>query len=255
MKRNYLLKGWAVLFLFAVLFAGCNKEEEEVPEDIAKFSFDSQAVLDQLPEGLKSSEDDMAEECVSMIEGALDMSAFMDNMEVPDNAVKTSKKASGDTWQWTWSYMGETWTFYWTYDEDSSKKYWTMQIQYGAGAKYDYITAWVKKDGSGGQVIYSFNWVNIYDAQATDYVDLHWIYNWSLDASGNYHIDWKYESSELEVENYMSYDILINADGSGTIDYYLNDVLFYHMEWDVAGNGSWVYYFGDMEQSGTWLAG
>mgnify|MGYP001075224990 FL=1 len=93
------------------------------------------------------------------------------------------------------------------------------------------------------------------DPEDADLVDLHWIYNWDLDSNGNYHIDWTYESSEADVDNYMSYNILINADGSGTVDYYLNDVLFYHMEWDSAGNGSWVYYFGDSENSGTWLAG
>ena len=46
-----------------------------------------------------------------------------------------------------------------------------------------------------------------------------------------------------------------NADGSGFIDYYLEDVLFYHMEWDALGNGSWVYYLGDSELTGTWTAG
>lgn len=255
MNRNFLFRGWAVLFMFAILFAGCSKDEEEVPEDFAEFSFDSQAVIDQLPSGLKTSTDDQAQNCVDMIESALDMSDFMDNMEVPDNAVKTSKKSSGDTWQWTWSYGGEVWTFYWTYSEDSSKKYWTMQIQYGAGDKFDYISAWEKKDGTGGQLVYSFNWVNIYDGEYTDYVDLHWIYNWSIDANGNYHIDWEYESGETEIDNFMSYDILINADGSGSVEYYMNDVLLYHMEWDAAGNGSWIYYFGEMEQSGTWLAG
>ena len=110
MSRNYLLKGWAVLFMFAILFAACSKDEEEVPEDFAKFSFDSQSVMDQLPAGLKASTDEHAQECVGMIESALDMSSFMDNMDVPDNAVKTSKKSSGDTWQWTWSYGGEVWT-------------------------------------------------------------------------------------------------------------------------------------------------
>ncbi len=255
MNRNILLKGWAVLFLFAIVVTGCNKDEEEGPGEFAGLSFEGQAVLDQLPSGLKASTDEKAEECVGMIEDALDMSSFMDNMDVPDNAVKTSKKSSGDTWQWTWSYGGEVWTFFWTFSEDSSKKYWTMQIQYGAGAKADYISAWEKKDGTGGQVVYSFNWLNLQDTEDTDLVDLHLIYNWSLDSNGNYHIDWTYESSETDVDNFMSYDILINADGSGSVDYYMNDALFYHMEWDAAGNGSWVYYFGDSELSGAWVAG
>jgi len=53
----------------------------------------------------------------------------------------------------------------------------------------------------------------------------------------------------------MQYSILINGDGSGELDYYYYDQLFYHMEWDAAGNGSWHYYFGETEDSGTWSAG
>ena len=225
MNRNFLLKGWAVLFLLAIVVGGCNKDEE--PEEFAKLSFDGQAVIDQLPSGLKASSDEHAQECVDMIESALDMSAFMDNLDVPDNAIRSSKKGSGDSWQWTWTYAGETWTFYWTYDEDSSKRYWTMQIQFGAGAKYDYITAWEKKDGTGGEVVYSFNWVNIYDAEYTDYVDLHWTYTWNLDASGNYHFDWTYESNETDVDNYISYNIVVNADGSGSLDHRAGQAVFF----------------------------
>lgn len=254
MDKCYVLKSWALFLLLLVFFAGCKKEEEDVPEDFAELSFDAEEVLDLLPEGLTSSPDDKAQECVDMIEQALDMSAFEANLIVPGNAMRSSKKAAGDTWYWTWNYMGEIWTFYWTYSEDAVKEYWTMQIQVGDGARYDYIYAWEYKNGSGGEVVYSFNWVLIYEDEP-DYEDLHWTYRWTLDGSGNYQFEWTYDSDDLEVDYYMNYDIVVNADGSGTLDYYLNDTLFYHMEWDTAGNGSWIYYFGDMTQSGTWVAG
>jgi len=235
------------------MLAGCNKEEDETPGNFAELAFDGQEVMDQLPEGLLNSNDEMARECVDMIEQALDMSAFQANLIVPDNAVRVSKKASGDTWYWTWNYMGEIWTFYWTYSEDAAKNYWTMKIQYGNGEKYDYISAWEYKDGSGGEVVYSFNWVLIYD-DVEDYEDLHWTYRWNVDSSGNYQFGWTYDSDNLEVNYYLKYEIVVNADGSGTLDYYLNDSLFYHIEWDTAGNGSWIYYLGDFTQSGSWSA-
>ncbi len=254
MNRSFLLKGWTVFFLFAILVAGCNKEED-VPPEFAELSFDSQEVLDMLPAGLTASTDPKAEECVEMIEDALDMSAFQDNLVVPDNAMHSSKKGSGDTWSWTWSYMGETWTFYWTYSEDSNKQYWTMEIQIGAGARFDYITAWEMKDGSAGEVVYSFNWIGLYEENPDDYVDLHMTYSWSLDASGTYHFDWSYEVDDPDYNYLMEYSIVINPDGSGEVDYYFYDELFYHMEWDAQGNGSWHYYFGELEESGSWTAG
>ena len=253
MNINYALRSWVLFLLLVVLFAGCKKDEDEIPEDFAELAFDGQEVLDQLPQGLLNSGDQMAQECVAMIEGALDMSAFQANLIVPDNAVRSSKKATGGTWYWSWNYMGELWTFYWTHSEDASKNYWTMQIQYGNGEKYDYITAWEYKDGSGGEVVYSFNWVLIYE-ETCDYEDLHWTYRWNVDSSGNFQFEWTCDSDCLEVNYYMNYDIVVNADGSGTLDYYLNDVLFYHIEWDAAGNGSWIYYLGGYTQSGTWIA-
>lgn len=253
MYRRILSKGWTVLFLFAILVTGCNKED--VPPEFEQLSFDGQKVMETLPAGLIASDDPKAQECVDMIEDALDMSAFQNNLVVPDNAQRSSKKASGDTWSWTWSYMGETWTYYWTYDEDNTKKYWTMQIQVGAGEKYNYITAWEMKDGSAGEVVYSFNWLGIYEQNSEDYVDLHWTYSWSLDASGAYHFSWAYDADSAEYDYYMDYYIVIYADGSGEVDYYFLDELFYHMEWDALGNGSWNYYYLGMDESGTWTAG
>lgn len=254
MDNSFLLRGWLITFIFAVLFAGCNKEDDLAP-DFKELSFTDQEVLDRLPDGLLASNDPKAQECVIMIQEALDMSAFQDNLEVPDNAQRLSKKASGDTWSWTFSYAGETWTFYWTYSEDSSKEYWNMEIQHGEGDRYDYISAWEMKDGSAGEVVYSFNWVQLYDEEYIDYVDLHMIFRWNVDTSGNYHFDWTYEGNSIEYEYVMQYSIFINADGSGELDYYYYDQLFYHMEWDAAGNGSWHYYFGETEDSGTWSAG
>jgi len=132
MNKNYVLRSWALFLFLLVLFAGCKKEENETPGNFAELAFDGQKVLDQLPEGLLNSNDEMAQECVDMIEQALDMSAFQANLIVPDNAMRSSKKASGDTWYWTWNYMGEIWTFYWTYSEDATKNYWNIRTEAAA---------------------------------------------------------------------------------------------------------------------------
>ena len=174
MKRRIFIRGGILIFAFALLFTGCSKEEDE-----------------------------LAQECVEMIEQAIDMSEFQANLIVPDNAVRSSKKASGDTWSWTFNYMGGTWTFYWTYEEDATKHYWTMEIQFGDGERYDYITAWEMKDGSGGEVVYSFNWVLIYEEEYSDYEDLHWTYSWDLDTSGTYHISWTCDADIPDFDFFM----------------------------------------------------
>lgn len=252
MKAKYLFRIMTGTVILAMLATGCKKDDPAPAFE--EFSFDAEEVLAKLPDGLKNSTDEYAQQCVGFIESAVDMSSFFDNMTPPDDARQTDKKGSSGTWSWTWSYMGESYTFYWTYDEDNTKRYWTMEIQFGDGPRYDYIEAWEMKDGSQGWLSFNFNWVYIYD-DSEDYEDLYWTYTWRTDGDGTYYFDWYYDSSESGYQYLMHYDIVINPDGSGSIDYYSADVLFYHMEWDAAGNGSWAYYLGDYTMTGAWTAG
>ncbi len=254
MKTRFYLKGIIGLILLLTIAVGCNKEDE-APE-FATLSFNGAEVMTKLPAGLTNSTDQYAQECVDMIEYALDMTGFIDNMAVPDDAQKSSKKGTGDTWTWTWEYGGESFTFHWTYDEDNSKRYWTMEVSFGGGPLFDYIEAWEMKDGSEGEVTYNFNWVTINDGDPMeDYVDLFWKYSWRLDSSGTYYFTWTYDTNDAEYDFFMRYEIVIYADGSGEIDYIFFDEPYYHMEWTTSGGGSWIYYFGGVETSGTWPAG
>jgi hypothetical protein len=55
---------------------------------------------------------------------------------------------------------------------------------------------------------------------------------------------------------YLTYEVVVNEDGSGYIEYWLVGYLVYEMEWDVLGNGTWTYYSGGEElMSGSWTAG
>jgi hypothetical protein len=258
MRKDLITKGFTVILLLAFFTAGC-KKDELTPEDLQSLSFNSEEVLALVPEGLKNSTDPYAQSCVDYIESAVDMSGFISNLEVPSDAVKSSKKSTTgkDTWQWSWYYGGESFTFYWTYDEDNAKRYWTMEIQFNNGPRYDYITAWESKDGTEGEVIYNFGWAAIYstDQCVDDYDFIYWRYSWNKDCSGAYHLKFTWDSDDPECDMYLHYDAVINADGSGTIDYYLMDQLFYHMEWDTVGNGSWTYYSdGTVIMSGSWTA-
>ena len=252
MTRKFHLKGLAVLGIFACLLLAC--EKEEVRPEFRQMTFESQEVLDKLPEGLTNSDDSYAMECVSMINDALDMSEFVGDMEVPDGAVKTARKSSGDTWTWTVNAQGHTYSFYWTYSDDSEKHYWTMEIEVDGSDKYAYIQAWEYKDGSGGQVKYNFNWVAaVYGS--TDFDEIFWTYTWDLDDSGNYHFTMTWDGSEEGYDFYIEYAIVVNEDGSGSIQYWLMEELVYEMVWDAQGNGTWIFYSGGQEfMSGSWTA-
>ncbi|MDF1573350.1 MAG: hypothetical protein P1P82_17205 [Bacteroidales bacterium] len=252
MIRTNFTKAWVAIFAVATISMGCNKENDDTPP-AEQLSFNTREVMDKLPQGLINSDDEYAQQCVDDIESALDMSTFMDNMVPPEDAVKTSKKAvSGDTWSWNVTYGDMSYTFYWSYEEDNAKRYWTMDIQFNDGERYSYISAWESKDGKNGEVIYNFNWVDAYEG-STDYEDLYWRYSWTLDDDGNYEFGWDYDSNTEEYDYFLKYTVVVNADGSGYIDYYSMDVQFYHMEWDAMGNGSWTYFYGEeFTQSGSW---
>ncbi len=259
MKHHILIKGLAVIISMAFFSVGCSEDEDPTPEELQKLSFTSEQVLSRVPDGLKNSSDTYAQSCYDFIESACDMSLFSDNMEVPENATRSSKKSTtaADSWQWTWHYGGESFTFYWTYDEDASKHYWTMEIQFGSGPRYNYIDAWETKDGTQGEVVYNWGWAAIYGGEEVSEDDFIYLkYTWNLDASGVYHVNYILEGGGEDYEAALQYTVQINADGSGEVNYYMMDSLLYHMEWDVLGNGSWVYYIGGEEyMSGAWAAG
>jgi len=253
MKTKAHVKGCVGIVMISLILFGCGKDEVVNPE-FQNMTFESQEVLDKLPAGLLNSSDEHAEECISMIEDALDMSQFIENMDVPEGAEKVAKKSSSNTWRWSFYADGYNYTFYWTYSEDATKHYWTMEIEVEGASKYAYIQAWEYKDGSGGQVKYNFNWVAA-AYESTEYEDIYWTYTWTLDGSGNYHFTMTWDADDGMEDYYLSYEVLVNDDGSGSIEYWLMGYLVYEMAWDALGNGTWAYYSGGEElMSGSWSA-
>jgi len=247
MKISFYFKGIFGLLLMGLLVTACKKEEVQEPEDFQELSFDSEAVLDLLPAGLENSDDFYAQLCVSYVTTGVDMSSFAGSMVVPGDA----QNSSGDTWQWSWNYGGESLTYIWSFDEDGSKRSWSMDIQYNGGPLLDYVDAWEYKDGSGGEVLYNFNWATLGEEEPSE--TLNWKYVWKKNGAGDYTIDWYWESDSQEYTYLTQYSIIVKADGSGSLDTYSEGSKLYHMVWDAQGNGSWV--MGDDEDSGSWTAG
>lgn len=260
MKKFY--KYFVPLFLVVVLafVTGCKKDDDKEVPAFGGLSLTEEEIISKIPAGLKASTDENAQACVDAIESAADWSSFYDELTPPENAVKVNNKSTAGegTWKWSYPYQETTITYYWTYEETATKHTWTMEIQFGDGPLYSFIEAWELKDGTQGEVKYNIQWAcfyydEYYEEQYEDCEDLYWKYTWNKNASGVINFTFIWESSDTEYPYYVKYELVLNPDGSGTLDYYsAGGYTHWHYEWDADGNGSWVWYYGDSTMSGSW---
>jgi hypothetical protein len=258
MKSDFLWKGRVPVLLLGLFLSGCSTDFE-VPEDFRPLSFEAEEVLGTLPAGLKHAPDSYAQSCYSYIESAVDMSVFIDNMEIPEDAWRPSVRSAPGvyTWQWNWLYKGGAFTLYWRSEDRGGKRCWSMDIRYGTGPCCDYLDAWETLGGSEGELRWNYGWEDIFTgAFPEDHESEYWRYNWKQESDGSWIIGHTWDSDDPAYDIHLSYDVVIDPDGSGVVDYFLRDELFHHMEWDHRGNGSWLYYEdGEVFLDGTWTAG
>jgi hypothetical protein len=254
---KHTIKITTLLLLVLAFVVSCSKDDStDSGGQYEAFAFQADEVINKVPQGLKNSDNPYAEDCYEAIEQAVDMSSFVALMEPPANAqvVNTKSTEGSVTYTWTETYDGQTYTYIWIYSDDATKNYYTMQIQINGGPIYNFVDAWEFKDGNKGQVKFNFNY--IYCSYYTDYEfeceDLYWTYTWEITASGRYNFSYYIDSGIDDYSYSLRIDIVLEADGSGSIDYYSADELFWHMEWDSIGNGSYTYYYGGYEESGSW---
>jgi hypothetical protein len=256
MKMQRLFYGLSILLALGLVFSACSREDDPTPEEFREISFDGDVVLDKVPDGLKNSTDTYAQMCYGYIQSAVDMSSFIETMEVPDDARKSNAKSSGDTWSWSFSDGARSWTFYWTYEESGGKRYWSMDVQFDGGATYDYIDAWESMDGTEGEVVYNFMWAYVYTGEEYSEEDFqYWRYAWELANDGTYTLTYIIDSDDPEYDVLYNYVVTVNDDGSGEVALYFYDELWYLMTWAVDGSGTWAWYLEDgSEFSGAWPA-
>lgn len=250
--KNLTGKLLAMLMILALIHSCSKDDTDDFAREFESIAFDSEVITDMLPDNLKNSDNSYAQQVVAYVESATDFAAFSHAFTPPENAVKVGKKST-ESYTWSWNYDGtHIMTMYWTYSEDATKNYWDVEIQFNDGERYSYVSAWEMKDGTAGEIYYNFAWICVWDESEEDCENIYWKYSWSVDDSGNYEFTYLIESEDDEFETTLKYITKVNADGSGQVDYFFYDELYYHFEWDAVGNGSWVWYYGESEQSGTW---
>jgi hypothetical protein len=249
-----------LLVVLIAFVTGCKKDDDDdEPPTFEGFSLTEEEIIDRIPVGLLNSSNENAQACVDAIESAADWSAFYSDLIPPAGAVKVSSKSTSSegTWKWTQPYEGHTISFYWTYEETATKYIWTMEIQFDDSPRYGYIEAWELKDGTQGEVRYNFQWICFYnelyyEEYNEDCEDLYWVYTWTMNPSGVINYTFIWETSDTEYLYFLKYELVLNPDGSGTLDYYSVGAFdHWHYEWDALGNGTWVWYTEGTEVSGS----
>lgn len=257
MKKVFQLS-LALIGISFFSLTSCSKDDD--PPKAPAFeetSFDHEAILAKVPEGLKNSDDTYAQSCYGYIQQALSWNAFSSVLTPPEGAEQVSSKSTDDgrvTYRWSAVYGDWTYTYYWTYEKTSTQHVWTIEFQFNDGPAYPYLTLTELLDGTGGTAEYNFNWLCYFaDEDSESCEDLRYFYTWEAESDGTYRLNWSWESGTSDVTYFLSYEIVLNADGSGNLEYYSEDELLYSMEWDAVGNGSWVFYLdGETYMSGSW---
>lgn len=244
-KINFL---WYFFVGLALLLTSCNKDEEEATPEPETIAFNQEEVVNQLPSAMLSSSDENAQTVVGLVESATDWSAFEEYFEPAEEAVIV--KSSDVTYKWSWTYGSSQIIFWWTYEEDATKNYWTLEIQWDNGIRAPFLEAWENKDGTQGELKYSFAWTDTEEDE--DYNDLYWVYTYEIASNGDYTFTWVYETDSDAYDNYLKYEVFVSHDGSGSVSYYLTGSLFYMAEWDASGNGTLYYYLGGGTYTYTW---
>jgi hypothetical protein len=217
MKKNVKFLTFLLAAVAIVFVSSCSKDDDNSSggTEFKKPSGAATVSKIKIPTALQNSTNPYAMMASSYIQSAVSMTSAFSSFEVPSGASHSTAKstASEDVWYWT-DGSSKFWMTYW---EDGSKYYWKCELSLAGAAKYTVLTAEEKKDGTGGEVKY-------YAAANTIALTYTWTYVNNV------------LTVNMDVEGF-SLDIVINADGSGTVDYVAGEDNF-HMVWDAAGSGS-----------------
>jgi hypothetical protein len=245
--KFWRLSGWLSGLLVLSLVIGCGDDDDDSttgpgpqgPPDVAMNEI-------TVPSGLENVQDPMAQQALQYILGANSFTNWASYFDPDKKSVGAA--LDGPPWTETWTENGLTITM--TIDEDESGYYWDIVLD-GTDGEYEYdeflfIESWQTTDGTTGEML-------IYDPE-TQTGDELFSWAWDTASDGTYTLEMAdYDAGEKIV-------IIINPDGSGSLDYYYWDdveeewVLSFGFSWDADGDGEWTEYNedGSVADSGDW---
>ncbi len=227
--------------IFSIIFAtGCKKDDTAEPGNAKEFQLKSITV----PDAMAQSSNQGAQMAVSYINMINGMSSYQGMMHPPGKSAPIHYKSGVETYTWDVNDNSGHYTATMTISDTPDKTIWDLYITGTMGefelTNFHFIHATQKKDESGSDFL-------VYDPETgNEYMDISW--NIMPDGSTVY---------EFEVFQETWLKVIINADGSGSIEFrewaYGDYVLTYKATWDTSGHGQyWEYEDGQVTDQGTW---
>lgn len=240
LKKTYPI--WLLGLMVVFLAFACSDDDEETPTGTNnQQTMDHIPTLDsiQVPAAMAASSDPYAQMAVTYVNMTNGLANLGQYFVPPSKAAKSAAYAGSeaDTLIWSWSYGGIT--VYLKFWETLTHYYW----RYMWHGTYDQVVYdnWIwyaanqTKDGTAGQLV----WYD--DNSLIPFLTWEWTY-----LAGVYTLTYTFDNINQLI-------ITVNADGSGSLEYYEDSVLKLRIIWYANGSGAWWTYGPD--SNGTWLVG
>ncbi len=231
---------WILALMAALVLFACSDDDEKTPTGGTPPQPTPTVASIAVPAGMQSSGNSYAQQAVTWVTIANVFISMASQVTAPGKINPMSYKTANAFDSSTWSYTTQGLTFSIIYWDDALTHYWDLRYD-GTDGVYTYddwlVARFVqKKDGTGGSI-------TVYETNTT-----------TVEAS----VVWTYIGGVYTVTLTSGTDvvvIVVNADGSGTLDYTDDGCLELEIEWAADGSGSWVENdCGQGSSSGTWAA-
>ncbi|ELR73913.1 hypothetical protein C900_00077 [Fulvivirga imtechensis AK7] len=229
----------------------CGGDDDDVsPADElaqAKLSLTEDATPIEVPSAMMESTDEKAQLATSYISAANGISQYLANFQPPAGATKSSTPitaSNGRMAQTQEEYLIYTWS-----DTEITVAYQISQTTdnyvFEIFFKYKDEAEFVKFIHAEESKTQRKGFMDIYDIYGGTGNEVVFSYAWEEKADGTFHFDFESADGGFVMK------LVVNPDKSGSLKYYLSGELYYDINWDAAGNGTWTWY-SDPVESGSW---
>ena len=241
----------SILMILSVSLS-CSKDKTEklVYHDPG---FNPVSVPDKIPAGLKESNDPFARIVYDDILTMLDWGEISNQLILPGTALKLSTGAESENYQWSLNTGNLLLLINLTFSRDGEYYQWQEKIQYGLGTANEYLSARENKSGNNGSLDYNMNWFcgleQLTNPCEPNYRHYEWTIHDNLQLEYSSKMDVQTEGPVVTIENRL----ILNPDGSGTMDAFTGLEPYYSAVWDKQGNGSYTRHDGDTHVTSDWI--
>ncbi|QSE96572.1 hypothetical protein [Fulvivirga lutea] len=248
MKLNKL---FYFLLAFTIVLAGCNDDDDSTPSqslENAELSFSASDTPIELPAAMLASDDPNAQLAVGYVQQINGLSTQLSLFEVPAGATKSTTpigKKGAENGRTEEDYLVYTFTdgdYSVAYQISETTTHYVFELFWKFTPESDYVKI-VKAQESK---LIREGFLEYYTGQAES--EFVFRYEWFEDPDGVLYFDLLTSDDEFRI------NAIINPNNSGTIDYYINGVIFYEISWNADGSGSWRSYDfeGNLSETGEW---